>query len=278
MPTLGIVRLSEATKDREIFPPPSVEPALPACWHGWLGREGTAGDNSSRDDDSSVGNPEMLHRTAARMMALSCDCTPRRIRPRVGEATGSLDGACRPTGPVRLGTMHSKRDRMTATNRKARLRPLRILLAAVAGLALAAGSWWSPLDQVLVWHWRIRLATADDSRAARIVERISAHGEVGLEALAALLGSARSSVVDAARRLDPPRDRPLAAARSHDCASACAASGPGAGRPSGAIQPGRTAYRIGFRRADFARGEPSSRTAAPATGGGLRTSAPYEHS
>jgi hypothetical protein len=88
---------------------------------------------------------------------------------------------------------------MAVTNRRTRVRPLRLVLAAVAGLALAAGTWWSPLDRVLVWHWRVRLVTADDGHAARIVERIAAQGEFGLDALAALLGSARTSVVEAAR-------------------------------------------------------------------------------
>ncbi len=89
---------------------------------------------------------------------------------------------------------------MTALNRPTRVRPLRLLLAVVAGIALAAGAWWLPPDRVMVWHWRVRLMTADDAQAPRFVERIAAQGEFGLDALAALLGSARTSVVEAARQ------------------------------------------------------------------------------
>ncbi len=46
----------------------------------------------------------------------------------------------------------------------------------------------------------MRLAAADDRAAPQYVARIAAHGEYGLDALAALLGSARSSVVEAARQ------------------------------------------------------------------------------
>jgi hypothetical protein len=90
--------------------------------------------------------------------------------------------------------------RMTATNRTGRPRRRLLLLAVALGLIGAATAGWFPTDRVLVWHWRARLVTADDQQAAHYVEQIAARGECGLEALTALLGSARTSVAEAARQ------------------------------------------------------------------------------
>ncbi len=88
---------------------------------------------------------------------------------------------------------------MTTSNSHWRLTPRRLLLAAGAGTALAAFIWWLPPARIAVWHWRVQLMTAGDADAARLVERIAEQGEYGIDALAVLVGSPRSSVVEAAR-------------------------------------------------------------------------------
>jgi hypothetical protein len=83
---------------------------------------------------------------------------------------------------------------------KLELRPSRLLLAAALGTSVALAGLLLPLDRAAVLFWRLRLATAGDAQAAEFVHRIAALGEPGLATLAALLGSARTSVVEAARQ------------------------------------------------------------------------------
>ena len=147
-----------------------------------------------------------------------------------------------------------------STATRARLTPRRLLLAAGAGAALSALAWWLPPARIAVWHWRVQLLTAGDSAAARLVERIAGQGEYGLEALAVLVGSPRSRVVEAARAAIRREIDGWPQLDSATCATARTAAGAGAGCPGRPAQPAGPADCLGLCHADS--GEENSATGA----------------
>ncbi|HTU24529.1 MAG TPA: HEAT repeat domain-containing protein [Pirellulales bacterium] len=76
-------------------------------------------------------------------------------------------------------------------------------LLSIAGVATGAAVWFvgsSLFDRLVAWKWRCQIDEVDDRVALGEVGRIAGLGEAGLPELAALLGSERLCVAEAARQ------------------------------------------------------------------------------
>ncbi len=80
-------------------------------------------------------------------------------------------------------------------------RTLRLVLGITAGLVVLAVAAWSQYPRFLAAHWRSRLATVPDERAAVLVEGVARLGEPGIPVLVDALGSERESVATAGSRV-----------------------------------------------------------------------------
>jgi len=80
-------------------------------------------------------------------------------------------------------------------------RTLRLVLGITAGLLVVVVAAWSQYPRFLAAHWRSRLATVPDERAAVLVEGVARLGDPGIPVLVEALGSERECVARAARRV-----------------------------------------------------------------------------
>jgi len=80
-------------------------------------------------------------------------------------------------------------------------RTLRLVLGITAGLVVLAVAGWSLYPRFLAAHWRNRLPTVPDERAAVLLEGVARLGEPGIPVLVDALGSERESVAAAGKRV-----------------------------------------------------------------------------